>query len=109
MCHQLDCPGYMSQDCQDAVYKQNPDFGVRVLTAVIQHGNDRDKPKKIREFIKNETTEKLQEIYDNEDVKYICRMLYKKTRVSMETSPMTGYLKEAGLKLRAPGKRKKKK
>ena len=109
MCHRLSCPGYMSRSCTDRVFESNPDFGTRVLEKVITQGDGYSRANKIREFIQSETIEGLQRIYDEEDVRYICRMLRRKSGVVIEPDPMTAYLRKAGLKFRGKGKRKPKK
>ena len=111
MCHRLrqNCPGYMSRSCTDAVFESNPDFGVRVLEKVITQGDGFSRANKIREFIRTETVEGLQRIYEEEDVSYICRMLRRKSGVDIDPNPFMAYLRKAGFKFRGRGKRKPKK
>lgn len=41
MCHRKNCSEYMSKSCIDIVFKNNPDFGVKVLTQIIKLKNKR--------------------------------------------------------------------
>ena len=108
MCRRDNCPQYMSDDCTDAVFEQNPDFGIRVLTKIITQGKANNKytsrrGKKIREFIDGMSLSELQELYNLRDVAYICSLFVEKHNQEITINAMNYHLRTKGIKFRPKG------